>query len=79
MPRRPAISADRASPPKDVRSNKLSLLWVLPGPSHHDPRRYALQILNVILGGNASSRLFQELARKAGALLFRQRASLGFQ
>lgn len=38
----------------------------LPGPSSHDYRRYALQILHVILGGNASSRLFQELREKRG-------------
>jgi len=38
----------------------------LRGLSHHDPRRYALQILHVILGGNASSRLFQELREKRG-------------
>ena len=38
----------------------------LPGTSHHDPRRYALQILHTLLGGNASSRLFQELREKRG-------------
>lgn len=38
----------------------------LPGPSSHDPRRHALHILHVILGGNASSRLFQQLREKRG-------------
>ncbi len=37
-----------------------------PGASHHDARRYALQILHIILGGNASSRLFQQLREKRG-------------
>jgi len=47
-------------------TQQTQLAMALPGMSHHDPRRYALQILNVILGGNASSRLFQELREKRG-------------
>jgi predicted Zn-dependent peptidase len=31
-----------------------------------DPRRYALSLLNTILGGNMSSRLFQEIREKRG-------------
>ncbi len=38
----------------------------LPGVSHHDPRRFAFQVLNLLLAGNASSRLFQELREKRG-------------
>ncbi|HEY5811316.1 MAG TPA: pitrilysin family protein [Terrimicrobiaceae bacterium] len=49
---------------RDVQQTQLAL--GLPGPSHHDPRRYAMQILHIILGGNASSRLFQELREKRG-------------
>jgi len=37
-----------------------------PGLSITDPRRYALSILNTILGGNMSSRLFQEVREKRG-------------
>jgi predicted Zn-dependent peptidase len=58
--REPTVVSER----RDVQQTQLAL--GLPGPSHHDPRRYALQILNVILGGNASSRLFQELREKRG-------------
>jgi predicted Zn-dependent peptidase len=31
-----------------------------------DPRRYALSLLNTVLGGNMSSRLFQEVREKRG-------------
>lgn len=37
-----------------------------PGLSITDPRRYALSLLNTILGGNMSSRLFQEIREKRG-------------
>ena len=58
--REPRVASER----RDVQQTQLAL--GLPGPSQHDPRRYAMQILNVILGGNASSRLFQELREKRG-------------
>ena len=37
-----------------------------PGLSITDPRRYAYSLLNTILGGNMSSRLFQEVREKRG-------------
>ena len=37
-----------------------------PGLSIKDPRRYACSLLNTILGGNMSSRLFQEIREKRG-------------
>lgn len=37
-----------------------------PGLSRHSDRRYALSILDAILGGSASSRLFQEVRDKRG-------------
>jgi predicted Zn-dependent peptidase len=58
--REPRVASER----RDVQQTQVAL--GLPGPSHHDSRRYALQLLNVILGGNASSRLFQELREKRG-------------
>jgi predicted Zn-dependent peptidase len=36
------------------------------GVGSSDPRRYALNLLHVILGGNMSSRLFQELRERRG-------------
>lgn len=70
--RRPRISAAPRPPvrsrivaeKRDTQQTQLAI--GLPGTSHHDPRRYALQILNILLGGNASSRLFQELREKRG-------------
>ena len=37
-----------------------------PGLSYTDERRFALSLLNTILGGNMSSRLFQEIREKRG-------------
>ncbi len=37
-----------------------------PGLSRDDPRRYASALLDAILGGSASSRLFQEIREKRG-------------
>jgi predicted Zn-dependent peptidase len=37
-----------------------------PGVSRHDPRRFAASLLDQILGGGASSRLFQEIRERRG-------------
>jgi predicted Zn-dependent peptidase len=37
-----------------------------PGVSRRDPRRFAASLLDAILGGSASSRLFQEIREKRG-------------
>ncbi len=37
-----------------------------PGVSRHDDRRFALRVLDAILGGTSSSRLFQEIREKRG-------------
>jgi predicted Zn-dependent peptidase len=49
---------------RDIQQTQLAL--VLPSPGHCDARRYAFHLLNVILGANASSRLFQEMREKRG-------------
>ncbi|MCQ3945037.1 MAG: hypothetical protein DPW11_04670 [bacterium] len=38
----------------------------VPAISMHDPRRYALQLSQVVLGGGMSSRLFNEIREKRG-------------
>lgn len=38
----------------------------VPGLDMNDPRRYALQVAQVVLGGNMSSRLFNEIREKRG-------------
>ena len=49
---------------RDIQQTQLALS--LPAFSHRDERRFALHLLNVVLGANASSRLFQEMREKRG-------------
>lgn len=44
--------------------------------SKRDPRRYALGLLNILLGGNMSSRLFEEVREKRG-LAYEIKSSVG--
>ncbi len=47
-------------------SEQVHVAMGAPGPSAVDPDRFAAALLNVILGGNMSSRLFQEVREKRG-------------
>jgi predicted Zn-dependent peptidase len=38
----------------------------VPGPSEHDERIYTLQVINAVLGGGSSSRLFQKVREERG-------------
>jgi predicted Zn-dependent peptidase len=49
---------------KDIEQVHICL--AMNGMSITDPRRYAYSLLNTILGGNMSSRLFQEIREKRG-------------
>ena len=49
---------------RDIQQTQLSMAF--PGFSHCDERRYAALLLHVVLGANATSRLFQELREKRG-------------
>lgn len=49
---------------RDTQQTQLALSFR--GVGAHDPRRYALTLLHIILGGNMSSRLFQELRERRG-------------
>ena len=42
------------------------MVWGVPGLARDDKRRYAVGVLNAILGGGMSSRLFQEVREKRG-------------
>ena len=46
------------------------------GFSKHDPRRYSVGVLNVVLGGNMSSRLFEEVREKR-SLAYEIRTGVG--
>ena len=48
------------------RLEQTHLLLGVPGPPAHTERRYVLALLNTVLGGNMSSRLFQEVREKRG-------------
>lgn len=49
---------------RDIQQTQVAI--ALPAFSHKDERRYAFHLMHILLGGNASSRLFQELREKRG-------------
>jgi predicted Zn-dependent peptidase len=48
------------------RTEQYHVVLSAPGLARDDPRRYAASVLDAILGGSASSRLFQEIREKRG-------------
>ncbi|WP_022881784.1 M16 family metallopeptidase [Gryllotalpicola ginsengisoli] len=58
----PAASVVTVSRPVE----QANLLLGMPGPVATDDRRWALAVLNSVLGGGMSSRLFQEIREKRG-------------
>jgi len=71
-PQRPARSGDEA-PPFHSRVSTLErpteqahIVYGGAGVSRTDPRRWAVGVLNVVLGSGMSSRLFQEIREKRG-------------
>ncbi|GAA1610134.1 M16 family metallopeptidase [Leucobacter chromiireducens] len=64
-----AVTAASASPRICVTerpSEQINLLIGTPGLRATDPRRFAFGIMNSVLGGGMSSRLFQEIREKRG-------------
>lgn len=59
-PARPRLRVEA----RDVQQTQVAM--ALPAFSHLDDRRFAFHLLHVLLGGNASSRLFQELRERRG-------------
>lgn len=64
-------ASDGAAAPSEVHltereSEQINLLIGTPGLSASDPRRFAFGIMNSVLGGGMSSRLFQEIREKRG-------------
>ena len=45
---------------------QVHVAWATKAPTADDPKRYISTLLNVIMGGNMSSRLFQEVREKRG-------------
>ena len=50
----------------DRKTEQANLLLGMPGIARTDGRRHALAVLNAVLGGGMSSRLFQEIREKRG-------------
>ena len=71
-PRRRAPRKPAGRPPRSAirfqrkRTEQYHVCLAGPGLSRDDPRRYASALLDAILGGSASSRLFQEIREKRG-------------
>jgi predicted Zn-dependent peptidase len=71
-PQRPARSGDEAPPfhgraaTLDRPTEQSHLVYGGAGVPRNDPRRWAMGVLNVVLGGGMSSRLFQEIREKRG-------------
>jgi predicted Zn-dependent peptidase len=65
-----AEPAPVACPPRAAFHQKQTEQYHLclggPGIARHDDRRFALRVLDTILGGSSSSRLFQEVREKRG-------------
>ena len=70
--RKPAARAPFVSPPNPSlrfqrkETEQYHLCLAAPGISRSDKRRFAASILDGVLGGSASSRLFQEIREKRG-------------
>lgn len=60
----PRVRRGRHLTPKDLEQVHICLGGE--APSYRDARRYASVVLNTILGGNMSSRLFQEIRERQG-------------
>jgi predicted Zn-dependent peptidase len=48
------------------KTEQSHLIWGVPGFARGDDRRFAVGVLNAVLGGGMSSRLFQEVREKRG-------------
>jgi predicted Zn-dependent peptidase len=60
----PILSSRTKVVSKDLE--QVHLAWATRAPSVTDPKRYASTLLNILMGGNMSSRLFQEVREKRG-------------
>lgn len=62
--RNPVLSSKSKTVTKDLE--QVHLAWATKAPAADDPKRYVSTLMNVIMGGNMSSRLFQEVREKRG-------------
>lgn len=69
VPKKPQTPKRQSAPRvvvegRDTQQTQMALSFR--GIGAHDPRRYAVSLLHILLGGNMSSRLFQELRERRG-------------
>lgn len=62
--RNPVLSSNSRVVFKELE--QVHLAWATKAPAAADPKRYVSTLLNIIMGGNMSSRLFQEVREKRG-------------
>lgn len=62
----PTIPYTRAEIAEKRKLEQTHVCLALPAPSARDPRRWALTMLNSVLGGTSSSRLFQRIREELG-------------
>jgi predicted Zn-dependent peptidase len=60
----PVVSSRTAVMRKDIE--QVHVMLGVPAPSAVNPKRYACMLLNAVVGGSMSSRLFQEVREKRG-------------
>lgn len=68
-PKKPFAPKRQSAPRVVVESRdtqQTQMAFSFRGIGAHDPRRYAVTLLHILLGGNMSSRLFQELRERRG-------------
>jgi predicted Zn-dependent peptidase len=63
-PPKPAVRPRFAIERRDTQQTQVAI--GIYGPSAHDDDRFAFHLLHIVLGGNGSSRLFQDLREKRG-------------
>ncbi|MDD3853059.1 MAG: pitrilysin family protein [Syntrophomonadaceae bacterium] len=66
LPSLPPQQYNRFTSLVEKDTEQVQICWGVPGLNYHDPGRYALNIMNSILGGGLSSRLFQSLREELG-------------
>ena len=66
LPSSPPQQYNRFTSLVEKDTEQVQICWGVPGLNYHDHQRYTLNIMNSILGGGFSSRLFQSLREELG-------------
>ncbi|MGI5880707.1 MAG: M16 family metallopeptidase [Syntrophomonadaceae bacterium] len=66
LPSSPPQQYNRFTSLVEKDTEQVQICWGVPGLNYHDHKRYTLNIMNSILGGGFSSRLFQSLREELG-------------